>query len=130
MLQRRMEEEQAMTIDLSASSGRSVEDLPSVAGLISPGQHQRFLKKLFGGDAANYRSLLVQLDTFASWPEAHHYLEDYFQEHNINPYCDEAVRFSDLVYLRYFPADVYVYTVHESFAQTDLRFLPFLQPAH
>jgi hypothetical protein len=130
MLQRKIEDRQDLSIDFSARPDRSVEKLPSVTEMISPEQERRFLKKLFSGDAAGYRQMLAQLEVFSNWAEAHHFLEDYFQRHGINPYNDEAVRFSDLVYRRYFPEDTYLYSVHAAFAQTDLRFLPFIQPAH
>ena len=130
MLQRKIEDDQNFRIDFSASPVRRADELPSVAGMISPEQQKRFLKKVFGGDGTGYRQLLAQIDTISTWAEAHRYLEDYFQQHGINPYHDEAVRFSDAVYRRYFPQDNYVYSVHTDFAQTDLRFLPFLQPVH
>lgn len=130
MLQRKIEDDQNFVIDVSARPGRSVEELPSVASMISPEQQKRFLKRLFRGDVAGYRRLLAQFDAIPNWAEAHRFLEDYFRQHGINPYQDEAVHLSDAVYRRYFPQDVYLYSVHESFAQTDLRFLPFFQPAH
>ena len=130
MLQRKIDDDPNFAIDLPARAVRSVEELPSVADMISPEQQKRFLKKLFGGDVARYRHLLSQIDAISTWAEAHRHLEDYFQRHGINHYHDEAVRFSDAVYRRYYPQDVYVYSVHANFAQTDLRFLPFLQPAH
>jgi hypothetical protein len=129
MPQRKTENDQNFAIDFSTSAGRSAQKLPSMMEMISPEQQKRFVKKLFGGEAASYDRLLAQLDSISSWKEAHRFLADYFQQHGINPYHDEAVRFSDLVYRRYFPQDIYLYSVHEDFAQTDLRFLPFLQPA-
>ena len=130
MLQRKTEDDQNFTIDFSANPGHRREEFPSVTDMISPEQQKRFLKKLFGGDASGYRDLLAHIDTISTWPEAHRHLEDYFQQHGINPYHDAAVCFSDAVYRRYFPQDNYVYSVHADFAQTDLRFLHFLQPIH
>lgn len=129
MLQRKIEEERNSIIDFSERAS-SVEKLPSVTAMISPEQQKRFIKKLFRGDAAGYQHLLKQLEGFSTWAGAHHFLEGYFQEHGIDPYHDEAVRFSDVVYRRYFPQDIEVYSVRADFAQTDLRFLPFLQPVH
>lgn len=130
MLQRNIEDDQNFATDLSPRNSRSVEKLPSVTEMISPEQQKRFVRKLFGGNDAGYHQLLVQLEAASNWAEARRLLEDYFQQHAINPYRDEAVTFSDLIYRRYFPQDTYLYSVHEDFAQTDLRFLPFLQPIH
>ncbi len=130
MLQRKIEDDQNFTINISANPGREMEELPSVASIISPEQQKRFLKKLFRGDASGYSRLLAEIDTIPIWAEALRHLEEYFQQNGINSYHDEAVRFSDAVYRRYFPQDIYVYSVHRDFAQTDLHFLPFLQPLH
>ncbi|MGH7492791.1 MAG: hypothetical protein ACREOO_10390 [bacterium] len=129
MQQRKTEDDKSLAIDLSTCAGRSVQKLPSMTEMISPEQQKRLLKKLFAGDKANFAHLLAQLDAISSWKEAHRFLDDYFQQHGINPYHDAAVCFSDLAYRRYFPQDTYLYSVHEDFAQTDLRFLPFLQLA-
>ena len=129
MPQRKTEQDQNLAIDLSTRAAQSVQQPQGVAEMISPEQQKRFIKKLLAGDDASFSHLLAQLDAISNWKEANRFLEDYFREHGINPYHDEAVRFSDLVYRRYFPQDPYLYSVHEDFAQTDLRFLPFLQPA-
>ncbi len=129
MLQRKIQTDQNFAVEAPARAGNSEEEVSGLAGMISQEQQKRFIKKLFKGNAANYRHLLARLEAGSNWAEAHRILEDYFQRHGLDPYHDDAVRFSDLVYRRYFPQDVYLYSVHEDFAQTDLRFLPFLQPA-
>lgn len=82
--------------------------LQSLAVLISPQLRQQFSKKLFSGDVTNFDKLLAQLETAPNWRAAYRVLEHCFYRHQISPYATEATRFSDLVYKRYYPNDVYV----------------------
>ena len=77
--------------------------LQSLAALIPPPQRRQFSKKLFGGDATACEKLLTRLETAPNWRIAHHVMEQYFHQHQISPYNNDATRFSDLVYKRYFP---------------------------
>jgi len=51
---------------------------------------------------------LLQLEAARDWVAAHRLIEAHFYRHQINPYQKDATRFSDLVYKRYFPHDVYI----------------------
>lgn len=82
--------------------------LQSLAMLISPQQRQQFSKKLFGGDAGGFEKLLAQLEAAPNWRIAYRVMEQHFYRHRISPYNIEAMRFSDLVYKRYFPRDGHI----------------------
>lgn len=93
------------TINRAALAGNTAAQLQSLSTMISPPLRQQFSKKLFGGDAAAFESLLAQLETAPNWRTAHRVLDHYFYQRQISPYANDATRFSDLVYKRYFPLD-------------------------
>jgi hypothetical protein len=92
----------------SAIAKRDCEKLQSLAALMQPQLRQQFVKKLFRSDAARFEKLLVQLESAPNWMAAHRLIEAHFYRHQINPYQNEATRFSDLVYKRYFPQDEHI----------------------
>lgn len=74
--------------------------------LIPPKKRKKFIKKLFHQNEANYRKFISLLNEIPSWPYASRLIDIYYQRKNIDPYCREALEFSQLAYLRYFPKDV------------------------
>lgn len=92
----------------SVIPGRGCDELQSLATLMPPQMRQQFLKKLFRSDAARFEKLLVQLEAAPDWMVAHRLIEMHFYRHQINPYQNDATRFSDLVYKRYFPQDEHI----------------------
>lgn len=105
MLLRKFEDDENFIVKRAAHAGQKAEKLQSLASLISPEQRQRLLHKLFDDERASFERLLLQLEAALSWSAAHRMLEQHFAEHQINPYGEEAIRFSNLVYKRYFPKD-------------------------
>jgi hypothetical protein len=103
MLIRQFEETDNFVVDRAAIGQSGVERLQSLAALIAPQERQRFMKKLFNGDAVSFDRLVAQLETAPSWSAAHRVLEQYFYRRQMSPYSTPATRFSDLVYKRYFP---------------------------
>ena len=91
------------TVSCATLAQTAAAQLQSLAALIPPPQRQHFSKKLFGGDAAACEKLLTRLETAPNWRIAHHMMEQYFHQYQISPYNNDATRFSDLVYKRYFP---------------------------
>ena len=43
-----------------------------------------------------------------AWKDASVVIDNEFYERGINPYSKEAIMFSDLIYVRFFPKDRYV----------------------
>jgi len=100
---RQVDDMDNLVIDCAAIRRNGVGKPPSLAALISPQDRQQFLKKLFGGDATGFDKLLAQLEIAPTWSAAHRLLDQYFYRAQISPYHATAIRFSDLVYKRYFP---------------------------
>jgi hypothetical protein len=101
-------DEENFVVQLSAISRRDCEQLQSLGTLMPPQLRQHFLKKLFHSDAVCFEKLLLQLEAARDWVAAHRLIEAHFYRHQINPYQNDATRFSDLVYKRYFPDDEYI----------------------
>ena len=98
-----IDDDKNFTIQRSAIFKNHTDKLQSLAVLMPPQERQRFLKKLFHSDAARFEKLLTDLEAAPSWVAAHRLIDSHFGLHQINPYRNEAIRFSDLVYKRYFP---------------------------
>ncbi len=69
---------------------------------------KKIIKKLFRKDEAAFNNFIDQLNAMSSWKEASRFIDDTFYELNINPYSKEAITFSDIVYMRFFPKDKYI----------------------
>lgn len=105
---RNFADEDNFVVDRAALAKRDCEQLQSLTTLMPPQLRQQFLKKLFHSDVARFEKLLLQLEAARDWVAAHRLIEAYFYRHQINPYQNDATRFSDLVYKRYFPRDEYI----------------------
>jgi hypothetical protein len=92
----------------SAIPRRGCDELQSLAALMPPQMRQQFVKKLFRSDVTHFEKLLVQLEAAPDWKVAHRLIETHFYRHQINPYQNDATRFSDLIYKRYFPQDEHI----------------------
>lgn len=108
MSTRNFADEENFVVRRSAITKRGSEQLQSLAVLMPPQLRQQFLKKLFHSDAARFEKLLLKLEAARDWVAAHRLIEAHFYRHQINPYQNDATRFSDLVYKRYFPQDEYI----------------------
>lgn len=102
------EDQENFTVRRSALEQNTTRDLQSLAQLISAEQRRHLLRKLFAGDAQRLEVLCAQLEAAPAWNLARRILHQHFKVHDINPYQEEARRFSSLVYKRYFPQDAYV----------------------
>jgi hypothetical protein len=105
---RNFADEDNFVVSRAALAKRDCENLQSLATLMLPPMRQQFLKKLFHSDAARFEKLLLQLEAAQDWVAAHRLIEAHFYRNHINPYQNDATRFSDLVYKRYFPQDEYI----------------------
>lgn len=101
-------DEENFVIRRSAITRRDCEKLQSLTALMPPQLQQQFVKKLFRSDATRFEKLLMQLEAAPDWVVAHRLIEAYFYRHQINPYQNDATRFSDLIYKRYFPQDEHI----------------------
>ncbi len=108
MSTQKFDDNENFVIQRSAIAKRDTENLQSLTVLIPPQLRQQFLKKLFHSDLARFEKLLAQLEVAPDWVVAHRLIEAYYYLCQINPYQNEATRFSDLIYKRYFPKDEYI----------------------
>ncbi len=87
-----------------ASEG-PLEDLHN---MIKGRTRRKIIKKLFRKNEQAFNEFVDKLNQIQTWKEASHFIDDTFYELNINPYSKEAIMFSDIVYMRYFPKDKYM----------------------
>ncbi len=82
--------------------------LEDLNNMIKGRTRKKIIKKLFRKDEAAFNEFINKLNSMSSWKEASHFIDDTFYELNINPYSKEAITFSDIVYMRFFPKDKYI----------------------
>ena len=87
------------------SSDQPLEDLHT---MIVGRTRRKILKKLFKKNEEEYLAFVEQINALSTWKEASRIIDDEFYERGINPYSKEALAFSDICYLRFFPKDKYV----------------------
>jgi hypothetical protein len=78
-------------------------NLRSLHENISRTDRKRFLKRIFKKDESYYRSSIDALNGITSWKEASQYIDKILIANDIDPYSSDAVRFSEVVYQRFFP---------------------------
>ena len=64
-----------------------------------------FVKKLFGGDKAEYEQLLNKLDEAESWRVAKILIDNELFKRDVDPFSREAIKLVDLVYGLYYPEE-------------------------
>ena len=64
-----------------------------------------FVKKLFGGDKAEYEQLINKLDEAESWRVAKILIDNELFKRDVDPFSREAIKLVDLVYGLYYPEE-------------------------
>lgn len=82
-------------------------------GLITGRTRRKIIKKLFRKKEHEFLTFVQQVNDLNTWKEASRMIDDEFYNREINPYSKEAIIFSDIIYLRFFPKDKYVRTEDE-----------------
>ncbi len=72
-------------------------------GLIDDRRRKKFLKKLFNADEAHFNTAIDTLNSLKSWKEASVFIDEIFIVNDVDPYSKEAIRFTDLIFSRFFP---------------------------
>lgn len=93
--------EEIETIEIGSAPGIKLLDLNS---LLDEKRKEKFVKKIFKRDERRFYEAINKLNSINNWKEASAFIDSIFIEHEIDPYSDEAVEFTDFVYRRYFPA--------------------------
>ncbi len=64
---------------------------------IDDNDRKRFIKKIFYQDETAFNDTLTAMDSLPSWKEASKYLDEIYIQNNIDPYCDEAEEFLEIL---------------------------------
>ena len=94
--------------DFVASQISTDQPLADLDSLIQGRTKKKILKKLFKKKADEYNSFIDIINQHTTWKDASVMIDEEFYERRINPYSKEAIIFSDLIYIRFFPKDKYV----------------------
>jgi hypothetical protein len=86
-------------------SDKPMEDLNS---MVVGRTRKKVIKKLFNKKENEFLSFVNMINEQSAWKDASVIIDNEFYERGINPYSKEAIMFSDLIYIRYFPKDQYV----------------------
>lgn len=74
-----------------------------LARVIRPDQRKRFITVLCDRDADFYDLVIARLNDMTSWQEASGYLRELFDINAVDPFCNEAIAFTDIVQQRFLP---------------------------
>jgi hypothetical protein len=91
-----------------ANQIKSDEPLHDLNEMILGRNRKKIIKRLFKKKESDFLKLIDLLNGQTTWKEASVIIDDEFYERGINPYSKEAIIFSDLSYVRFFPKDKYV----------------------
>jgi hypothetical protein len=94
--------------DFVASKIKSDAPLQDLNEMITGRTRKKIIKKLFKKSENELHSFVDRINEQSAWKDASIVIDEEFYERGINPYCKEAIIFSDLIYLRFFPKDKYV----------------------
>ena len=75
--------------------------LPNLNLLIPEEEQNRFIRKLFKRDSVRFASVIATLNATSTWKEASLLLSRLYQEHHLDPFSPEVVRFTDAIQLRF-----------------------------
>ncbi len=84
---------------------READRLAPMESLITEKDEKIFMKKIFFDDRADYRGFVNHLNRTKTWKEAINVLDEKLYGNKVDPYCKEAIRFSDIVYARFYPPE-------------------------
>ena len=91
-----------------ASQIQSDQPLADLNTMVSGRTRKKIIKKLFKKNENQFMSFINIVNNHSAWKEASVIIDNEFYERGINPYSKEAIMFSDIIYLRFFPKDHYV----------------------
>jgi hypothetical protein len=94
--------------DFVASQIKSDQPMQNLNDMVTGRTRKKIIKKLFNKDENDFTSFINSVSEQTAWKEASVIIDEEFYERGINPYSKEAIVFSDLIYLRFFPKDKYV----------------------
>ena len=121
MKEEKKEEVSQKSMRIIRRTGKKEEDKPDTKSDaeedVEPGQRKGlrefietktekvFIKKLFGGDGAEYEQLINKLDEAESWRVAKILIDNELFKRDVDPFSREAIKLVDLVYGLYYPEE-------------------------
>jgi len=94
--------------DFVASQIQSDKPLEDLNTMVVGRPRKKIIKKLFNKKENEFLSFVSMVNEQTAWKDASVIIDNEFYERGINPYSKEAIMFSDLIYVRFFPKDRYV----------------------
>lgn len=75
----------------------------SMLSLFSDSDRKRIVKKVFLHNESAFFNTLQRIDGMTSWKEASAYVDEILINNEVDPYSNEAKRFMEILYQRFFP---------------------------
>ena len=94
--------------DFVASQIQSDKPLEDLNTMVVGRTRKKIIKKLFNKKEDEFLNFVNMVNEQTAWKDASVIIDNEFYERGINPYSKEAIMFSDLIYVRFFPKDRYV----------------------
>ena len=91
-----------------ASQMQSDKPMEDMNSMVVGRTRKKIIKKLFKKKENEFLSFVNMINEQTAWKDASVVIDNEFYERGINPYSREAIMFSDLIYIRFFPKDRYV----------------------
>jgi len=98
----RFEEEEPVMVSRAKLEQQPSGPFPALAKLIDDKNRKLFLKSIFQRDEDAYEDFIQRLELIQTWKEAKTLFDGELNRRKINPYTKEAIRFSDVIFGRYF----------------------------
>jgi hypothetical protein len=73
----------------------------NIEGIFSGEERKRFTKKLFAGDELAYQGAISEIALLKEWTDVAGYLDTLFIANDVDPFCREAVLFTDKLFSYY-----------------------------
>ena len=90
---------------VTAAGASGTSELPDMHSLFTLAEQKLFTKKIFDKDEVSLREALDELNRITDWEEASKFIEKIFDVNEVDPFSEEAIRFTDRVQSRYLPID-------------------------
>jgi hypothetical protein len=85
---------------------KTTPDLEPIENFIDDDDRKRFIKKIFNKNENDYLDMVNEINKLSSWKQASVFIDEIFIMNEIDPYAQEAVRFTELAYRKFFPKSV------------------------
>lgn len=80
------------------------QESEELLSLFSESEQKAFVKKLFNKEEDDFLLALTDLSKIEDWKQASLYLEQLFVANDVDPFCEEAILFTDKIQSRYTPS--------------------------